>query len=37
MVYRINISKDDEKNILVAKCYYHISGLEQNLDGDFIS
>ena len=37
MAYRINISKDAEKDILTAKCHYRISGLEHSFDGDFIS
>lgn len=37
MVYRINVSKDAEKDILTAKCHYRISGLEQSFDSDFMS
>ena len=37
MAYRINVSKDAEKDILTAKCHYRISGLEQSFDSDFMS
>ncbi|NAS12218.1 type II toxin-antitoxin system RelE/ParE family toxin [Poritiphilus flavus] len=37
MAYQIKISKDAEKDLLTAKCYYRVSGLEQNFDKDFKS
>ncbi|NHF60365.1 type II toxin-antitoxin system RelE/ParE family toxin [Flavobacteriaceae bacterium TP-CH-4] len=37
MAYQINVSKDAEKDILIAKCHYRISGLEQTFDSDFTS
>lgn len=36
MVYQINISKDAEKDLRTAKCFYRISGLEDDFDNDFI-
>jgi len=37
MAYQINVSKDAEKDILTAKCYFRISGLEYDFDSDLIS
>lgn len=35
MAYKINVSKDAEKNLLTAKYHYKISGLEDTFDNDF--
>lgn len=36
MVYQVKVSKDAEKDILTAKCYFRISGLERQFDDDLI-
>lgn len=35
MAYKINESKDAEKNLLTAKCLYKASGVEDTFDDDF--
>lgn len=37
MVYKINVSKDAERDLLTAKCHYNVSGLEDTFDNDFKS
>lgn len=37
MAYKINVSKDAEKDLLIAKCHYKVSCLEDTFDNDFKS
>lgn len=37
MAYRINISREAEKDIQTAKYFYRISGLEKEFDTDFVN
>ena len=37
MVYRINVSKEAEKDLLTAKCHYKVSRSEDTFDNDFKS
>lgn len=36
MAYQVRVSKDAERDILAAKCYFRISGLEKLFDDDFM-
>jgi len=35
MVYQIKISEKAERELLIAKCYYRVSNLENLFDSDF--
>ncbi len=35
MVYQIKVSKEAERELSIAKCYYRISNLETLFDSDF--
>ena len=35
MVYQINVSKDAEKDLITAQCYYRERGLEEDYNEDF--
>lgn len=37
MGYQINVLKDAEKDIIIAKCHYRIVGLKDDLDNDFLA
>lgn len=35
MAYQINVSKDAEKDLLITKCNYSVSGLDETFDINF--
>ncbi|WP_117884196.1 type II toxin-antitoxin system RelE/ParE family toxin [Aureibaculum luteum] len=35
MAYQIKVSKEAERELSIAKCYYKISNLEEHFDSDF--
>ncbi|WP_420321256.1 type II toxin-antitoxin system RelE/ParE family toxin [Flagellimonas sp.] len=37
MGYQINISKEAERDLQTAKCFYRLSGIEEKYDADFVN